>query len=270
MNVPDYGGVLRSLHDLGPGSVADSLAALAQRAGAVDVVVHLVDFARTVLVPVPARGVHVELPVAQPVCGTLPGQAFTELRVVSERRQEGTRVWVPILEGSDCTGVLAMTLRVELDDEVRRRCEELGMFAGWAISLAARTTDQYNLVRRHRAMSLAAGRQWDLLPPLRLQTPEVVSNAVLEPAYDVGGDCFDHNVNGLNLNLAIMDAMGHGLESSMTSSLAIGSYRHDRREGQALAVIHQRLDGVLARTYAGERFVTGQLARLDLRSGEMT
>ena len=60
--------------------------------------------------------------------------------------------------------------------------------------------------------------------------------AQLEPAYDVGGDCFDHAVNGPTIDVAIMDAMGHGLTSSIISSLAVGSYRHDRREGQSLAV----------------------------------
>lgn len=118
-------------------------------------------------------------------------------------------------------------------------------------------------------MSLPASIQWNLLPPLQLKTPEVVSIGVLEPAYDVGGDCFDHAVNGFAVDVA-MDAMGHGLGSSIVSSLAIESYRHDRREGQPLGIIHDRLNSVLAKSFGGERFGTGQLARLDATSGLLT
>ncbi|MHB1535114.1 MAG: PP2C family protein-serine/threonine phosphatase [Acidimicrobiales bacterium] len=270
LDTPDYGEALRALHDLAPTAVADSLSGLAHSAGAVDVVIYLVDFEQAVLTPLPARGSHVSLPVGEPVSGSVAGCAFTEQRLLSEPRPEGTRVWVPILEASDCTGVLALTVGVELDDALRARCEELGMLAGCTISLGARYTDLYNLVRRRKAMSLPASMQWDLLPPLRLKTPEVTSTGVLEPAYDVGGDCFDHAVNGFDLDLMILDAMGHGLSSSVSSGLAIGTYRHDRREGQSLAVMHQRLDQVIFSQFQGEAFVTGQLARLALRSGKLT
>jgi serine phosphatase RsbU (regulator of sigma subunit) len=144
------------------------------------------------------------------------------------------------------------------------------MLVGAAISIAARYTDLYNLIRRRKAMTLTASLQWDLLPPLRLKVPRASSTGLLEPAYEVGGDCFDHAVNGSELHLAIMDAMGHGLRSSVVSGLAIGCYRHDRREGQPLLVMHERLDAALASQFAGAAFVTGQLAKLDLQSGELT
>ena len=123
-------------------------------------------------------------------------------------------------------------------------------------------------------MSLAASMQWDLLPPLHLRTPEVESSAMLEPAYEVGGDCFDHAVNGSYLDAVIMDAMGHGVRSSMVANLAMGTYRHDRREGRSLTTMHGRLDDVISEQFGGEMggdaFVTGQLVRLALRSGELT
>ncbi len=229
----------------------------------------LIDFEQSTLFPVPDRGVHVDSPIGVATEGTPEGQAFIERRLVETVREDTTRLSVPIIEGSDCTGVLAFTVGNPLDDEARRRSEELGMLVGAAISIAARYTDLFNLVRRRRAMSLPASIQWDLLPPLRLKTPEVSSNGVLEPAYDVGGDSFDHAVNGFSVDVAIMDAMGHGLSSSIVSSLAVESYRHDRREGQPLAVTHSRLDQVLADSFGGERFVTGQLAKLDVQSGRL-
>ena len=140
------------------------------------------------------------------------------------------------------------------------------MLAGAAIAIAARNTDLFNLIRRRKAMSLPASIQWDLLPSLHLKTPEATSSGLLEPAYDVGGDFFDHSANGFTVDVAIMDAMGHGLGSSVVSSLAVGSYRHDRRKVRS-RVSHDQLDRVLASNFAGERFVTGQLARLDVQSG---
>lgn len=266
----EVGPTLRALHQLAPSDVTDSLAQQAHRIGAHDLITYLIDFEQSTLVPVPDRGVHLESPTGVTTEGTLEGRAFLERRLVTEVAGESTRVCVPILEGSDCTGVLAFTFAGALDAAARRDSQELGMLAGAAIAIAARYTDLFNLVRRRRRMTLSASIQWDLLPPLQLRTREATSSGVLEPAYDVGGDCFDHAVNGFVVDVAIMDAMGHGLGSSMVSSLAVGTYRHARREGQPLQVMHRRLDGTLVDSFGGERFVTGQLARLDLRSGRLT
>ena len=87
----------------------------------------------------------------------------------------GTRVCVPVIEGSDCTGVLALTLEGSLDDTSARRCEELGMLVVRRFQ-SPPATPIFNLVRRRRAMTLPASIQWDLLPPLRLMTPEATSS----------------------------------------------------------------------------------------------
>ena len=270
MEAPEFGEALRALYGFGPGEVMASLAHLIRRAGAVDTVVYLVDFAQTTLIPVPDQGGRVHPPVDEPVPDSPAGRAFAERSLISTSTDDGTRVWVPIVEGSEYTGVLGLTLGGGLDDQDRRRCEELGLLAGAAISLAAQSTDLFALVRHRKSMSLPASLQWDLLPPLRVKTPEAASTGLLEPAYDVGGDCFDHAVTGSTFNVAIMDAMGHGLSSSILSSLALGSYRRDRREGQSLAIIHERIDAVVAGQFGREAFVTGQLAQLNLRSGELT
>jgi serine phosphatase RsbU (regulator of sigma subunit) len=266
----EFGPTLRALSQLAPKDVTDSLAQVARRVGASDLTAFLIDFEQSTLFPIPDRSVHVDSPIGVATEGTLEGRSFVERKLVSQAANGATRVCVPILEGSECTGVLAFTLSGHLDDSARRHSEELGMLTGAAIAIAARCTDLFNLVRRRKAMSLPASLQWDMLPPLRLKAPEASSNGVLEPAYDVGGDCFDHAINGFALDMVIMDSMGHGLGSSIVSSLAIGSYRHDRREGQPLRTIHERLDAVLADNFGGERFVTGQLAQLDMHSGRLT
>ncbi len=269
MNTPDVGNVLRALQELAPSDATATLLRLAEEAGASGATAYLADLSQTVLIPVPDRGDHPGWPAGQPVHGSSAGRAFAERTTVTERRDGATLVWVPILEGSECTGVLAFASSATVDEGNLRRFEELGMLVGSVISLAARQTDLFSLLRRRRSLSLAASMQWDLLPPLRIETPEGSSTGFLEPAYDVGGDTFDHAVNGFTLDVAIMDAMGHGLDSSLTSALAVGAYRHGRRDRHDLASIHREIDTALVGRFGGEVFVTGQLARLDLRTGDL-
>ena len=269
MESPEFSEALHALDERAPTAIADTLSQLARRVGARTAVTYLVDFEHQLLFPVPARGNPLDTHRAVAVSGTQAGRAFAERTIVSERDGDDTRIWAPILEASTCTGVLDLLVEGVVDDAAVQQFEELAMLAGAVLSIASRQTDLFQVIRRRREMSLPASMQWDLLPPLRITAPEGSSTGLLEPAYDVGGDCFDHAINGFVLDVAIMDAMGHGLGSSLTSALAVGSYRHDRREGSSLDTIHRRLDATLAGRFHGESFVTGQLAKLDLRNGRL-
>ena len=79
-------------------------------------IIFLIDFEQSTLFPVPDRGVHVDSPVGAPAEGTQEGQAFFERRLVATAMGNSTRVCVPVIEGSDCTGVLAFTIEEPLDD----------------------------------------------------------------------------------------------------------------------------------------------------------
>ena len=263
------GTAMRAMRMADPASVPDVVAKAAREAGAFDVVLYLVDFGQTTLEPVPDASVHVELPVTEAVAASMAGRAFVDQHPATTDRSEGTRVWVPIVEGSDRTGVLAVTVPAATDETVRV-CEELGLLAGYMIATQSRVTDLYNLNRRRRALSLAATMQWDLLPPLVLKTGRISVAGLVEPAYDVGGDSFDYALNGSVFNIAIADAMGHGVESALIAALTIGSYRHDRREGLALDVTHKNLDAALSEHGREFVFATGQLAQIDVDTGAMT
>ena len=242
---------------------------LATELGATDVTIYLVDFAQTTLEPLPDRRTHSELPKAEDVATTMAGRAFAGGVPTHVARPDGVRIWAPIIEGSDRTGVLAVTVP-DASDEVVRGCCELGLFAGYLIATQARGTDLYNLYRRRQSLSLAASMQWDLLPPLVLKTPRLAVSGFLEPAYEVGGDCFDYALNDSSFDVAIIDAMGHGVASSLIASLTIGSYRHDRREGKSLPQMHANLDLVMSTHLPQLLFATGQLAKLDLDTGVMS
>lgn len=262
------GDALRSAQLSDPAAVPEVMSTVAAEIGATDVVLYLVDFAQTTLEPLPDTNRDGELPHSEEVATTLAGRAFVDQRPMVAERPDGVRVWVPIIEGSDRTGVLGLTVPVA-SDHVLRSCEELGLFAGYLIATQARATDMYNLRRRRHALTLASSMQWDLLPPLVLKTERIVVAGLLEPAYDVGGDCFDYALNGPAFDIGIFDPLGHGLTSALIAALCLGSYRHDRREGQSLEQMHAHLDAALAAEFP-QAFATGQLARIDLESGEMT
>ena len=262
------GDALRLAQLADPASIPDVVLKIAVDIGATDVVVYLVDFAQTTLEPLPDRSNHPELPTSEVVATTLVGRAFVDQKPQVVQREQGWRVFVPIVEGSDRTGVLALTLP-EVDDGVIGRCEELGLFVGYLIAVHARSTDLYNLHRRRRSLAVGASMQWDLLPPLVLKTERLSIAGLVEPAYDVGGDCFDYSLNGKVLELGIFDPLGHGISSALIAALCVGAYRHDRREGQSLEQMHTHLDEVMAAQFPGA-FTTGQLARIDVDTGVMT
>lgn len=269
MTAVDFGTSLRLGLRGDPGALADVMASAAASIGATDAVVYLVDFEQQVLEPLPNLEPHREVPEPEDTHTTMAGRAFTEQRPVIAERAEGVRVWVPVAEGSDRTGVLALTVP-EVDGEVLLSCEDLGLMAGCMIATQTRFTDVYAIHRRRKAMSLAATMQWDLLPPLVLRSGRATVAGRVEPAYHVGGDCFDYALNGSLLDLATFDAMGHGVQSALSCSLAVSAYRHDRREGRLLGDMHTNVEEHLATAYGGHSFVTGQLARLDVESGVLS
>ena len=262
------GDTLRAAQLSDPASIPDVVLKAADSVGLRDVVVYLVDYAQTTLEPLPSRTPHADLPHSEEVETTMAGRAFLDQRATTADRDEGVRVWVPIVEVSDRTGVLAVTVPTATDDVIRT-CEELGLFVGYLIAAQSRSTDLYNLHRRRRSLSLGASMQWDLLPPLVLKSSRLSVAALLEPAYEVGGDCFDYALNGSVLDVGLFDPMGHGMASALIAALCVGSYRHDRREGQSLEQFHAHLDEAVASQFPNA-FATGQLTRIDLDGGEVT
>ncbi len=261
----DFATLTRLMARSDPFDLPDLMLSVATELGTSDVVVYLVDFDQQVLEPLPDRASHDEVPHPEEVETTIAGRAFLQRKAVTAGRPDGTRVWAPIVEGSNPIGVLALTLKAP-DEKVLAFCEALGVLAGHVVATQARVTDLYNLYRRRKPMSLAASMQWDLLPPLRMVSRAVTVAGMMEPAYEVGGDFFDYALNGSQLDVAIMDSMGHGVRSAMVVALAAGCYRHNRREGRLLEHVHGGIETVISKECAGA-FVTGLVGRLDLASG---
>jgi serine phosphatase RsbU (regulator of sigma subunit) len=225
--------------------------------------VYLADFSQTVLFPLAPQL------QAEEVAGTLAGLAFTTGEPAAGSPDQGEqRVWVPIVEQTACTGVLALTVS-EATEQALAQAQLLGVFAGLITAVMVRVSDIPDLRRRGRPMSLPASMQWDLLPPLTARSAGAVIAGILEPAYDIAGDAFDYAVNGGDLHFAILDGMGHGIGSTLLTGLAVGAYRHARRAGDPLPATHAAIDQALASHYDDLSFATGVIARLDIVSGHL-
>lgn len=271
--------MLRAAHGLPAYDVPDLLRDHVAAFGGIDAVCYLADLQQTVLVPFlgprgPGVGEQVE---PLPIDSTLAGRVFQHLDVLSQRHPDGdTVLWLPLLDGSERLGVLAVTLTAvnDSDDDPTRApvVERLRGFASLAGELIMTRTSYGDTVvrlRRRAEMGLAAEMQWSLLPPLTFACPQLSVAGVLEPAYEVAGDTFDYAVDPGIANLAVFDGMGHGLRSAQLAVVAVAAYRHARRAGCSLPDICEQIDQVLLQTSGGHAFSTAVLAQLDTVSGAL-
>jgi len=164
--------------------------------------------------------------------------------------------------------MLAFTLDT-VDDHDRRLTRRLAGLVADILVTKSMYTDRFFQARRRQPMSLSAEMQWHLLPPLMMTTPQVAVAGALEPAYDVAGDSFDYALNDDILHVAMIDAMGHGLNAAVMATLAVGAYRHARRLNVGLDGLYAAMDAAVADQFAPDRFATAQMARLDVGSGRL-
>ena len=254
--------LLRRSAETAPDRLGDLLREVLEPAGFRSVELRLVDQRCLWLLPVSASGSG---STAVAIEGTRPGDAFREQRPVVD----GERVWLPVTETAERLGVLGVDPPGPVEGAIVF-CEHLAHLTGQLLHTRGRYTDTYLRFRRREPMELAAELQWTMLPPLDFATPSVVVAAAIEPAYDVGGDAFDYSLDGDILHFALFDAMGHGLEAATISALALGAYRNGRRAGRSMVEVMQQVDDVLFGHFGGDRFVTGQIGRLDTAGGRLT
>jgi phosphoserine phosphatase RsbU/P len=265
----DLERVLDAIPETTPNDLVALLMTAAAPLEASEIGLYLVDFQGTVLQPV-LLDTDLSGPVLpeEDVATSMAGRAFVSGRPVTSERDGGMRVWVPLVERGERTGVISLTVP-DVDEPRLTECIRLGLFAGLLVRAFARTTDLLHLRRRGRSMTLAAGMQWDLLPPLTVRCAEAMVSGRLEPAYQIAGDGFDYALNGRHLDAAVFDGMGHGVESTLLTTLAMGAYRHARRGGDTPGEAHEAVDEAVSRHYGGEAFVTAVLVRLGLDDGSL-
>ncbi|MFF2937949.1 PP2C family protein-serine/threonine phosphatase [Streptomyces mirabilis] len=243
--------------------VAEEVAGIGGR----DVSILLQDYAQEVLVPLAGRKLHAGQP--EPMADSPAGRAFLSEDVVEvPQAHGGVRIYLPLMDGSDQVGVMALTLDAVGDADRRLLRRLAGLVADMLVTKNA-YTDQFFLARRREPMSVSAEIQWNLLPPLTMTLTQVTVAGILEPAYRVAGDSFDYALNGNILHMAVIDAMGHGLDAAVMATVAIGAYRHARRVFVSLAEKYTFMDDAISRQFGPDHFVTAQLMHVNVATGEI-
>lgn len=261
------GQLLDRAHEMPPQLIAPLVAEEIARIGGRDVSIHLQDYEQRMLVPLPGRGLAAGEPVA--VDGSAAGEAFLSRRPHREQRPDGVRMYLPLLNGSEEVGVLSLTLDTVGPQDLRLLGRLGGLVADMLVTKGYYTDQFFQARRRGEPMSVAAEIQYKLLPPLSMTTPQVAVAGALEPTYRVAGDSLDYVLNDDVLQMAIIDAMGHGLNAAVLATVAMGAYRHARRSGAGLADLYTFMDTAMDEEFGPEQFVTGQMMRLDIATGHL-
>lgn len=277
MDDADFGRLLARLladaHRCGPDDLPALLRGAAHAMGLHDAVIYLADVQQAQLTPLhagPAPGGSADAgaPAQErlAVDGTLAGWAYrTEsLRLASSG---DLVVWLPLVDGVERMGVLRVSAP-SLDTSTLEQCRTLAALTGQFLSSKVPTSDAVLRAVRTRPMTLQAELGWAFLPPRTIGTASATSSAVLEPAYAIGGDSFDHTLTATTLHMAVIDAMGHDLASGLCAAVAMAGCRAARRAGGGLGEITTAVDDAL-NTWLPDRLLTAVFADLDLRTGAL-
>ncbi|MEE2037135.1 PP2C family protein-serine/threonine phosphatase [Nocardiopsis sp. CT-R113] len=251
--------LVRSVHGCGPMEVLESADRYSRAIGLAGITVHLVDLQQHLLVPL-TGGPSLDID------STEAGEAY---RSDTLRLDEGSggelSLWLPLRDGADRMGVLHVRAP-SLDEPTLRRCQTLASLLALIVTSKRAYSDTYVRHTRTRPVQLRTEMLRAFLPPRTLGTTRGVSTAVLEPAYELGGDAFDHSITKDTLHAVILDAMGHDLASGLTASVAMAGARGARRNGADLAELTASVEKALV-TWLPERFCTGVFATLELATG---
>jgi phosphoserine phosphatase RsbU/P len=258
--------MLDAAHELPPWLVPEFARLHAEKLGAVRATIYLQDYDQREMLPLTDEALAGREVHGMSIDDSEAGRAFMQTTAVVSECEGGSRLYLPLLDGTARVGVLEIVTAEPVD------AEQWTAFAAVVAELIVAKgahTDVYFLARRRRPMGLAAEMQWRLLPPLTVSDPRVTIAGVVEPAYEVGGDAFDYAINHGTAHLAIFDAMGHGVDASVMATVAVGAYRHARRGGVPLNEMYTAVGTAFAAEFGHERFVTAHLGTLDLATGQL-
>ncbi|MGN9840405.1 PP2C family protein-serine/threonine phosphatase [Nonomuraea sp. H19] len=273
------GGLLEATHLAAMEELPALVSEHARLIGFSQTMIYVADLQGLFLVPLPGQRDAAGEPL-EPIRidSTMAGRAFRNLEIVQAKHGPDPavpgpagagatprRLWVPLLDGTERLGVLGVTVP-EAGELAEWRAKQLASLVSVLVISKRPHSDSYARLVRARPMTLSAEVMWNLLPPGTFADDDVVVSAALEPAYEMGGDAYDYAIDGRSLHVSLFDAMGHDTSAGLTATVAMGSCRHNRRQGMDLPTISEAIDAAIKEQFAG-RFATGIIASLDLREG---
>jgi serine phosphatase RsbU (regulator of sigma subunit) len=271
----DIGELLAAVENAPPVGAADVVGELLARTlDASEVAFLIADFGGDAVIRLshtgrlPTGTLGREIAERVPLSGTAHGRALAAQAVRVDPEAGGWRVLAPVTNRGEAIGILELFL----DGEPDQRCVEDVALAAHALAYVVianrRFTDLFEWGQRSVPLSLAAEIQHRLLPSTyTCEAAQFALAAWLEPAGEIAGDTFDFSLERDVLHLSMTDAMGHALESAILATVLVGALRNGRRAGLDLAEQAGRASAELAAYFRRSEYVTGQLARVDLRAG---
>ncbi len=252
-------------HRVSAGEIPSVVDVAGRRLGLSGALVYLVDLQQSRLVALLSRDAP-DGTATLDIDGSLGGLAYRTQH--TQRSRDGVTAWVPLIDGVERIGVMKVTAP-SLEPELLESCQALA--GAVALMLVSMSTYSEALIthERSRAMTIQAELLWAFMPPRTIGTRQVTSSALLEPAYDAGGDAFDHSLTDEVLHLSLLDAMGHDLASGGASAVALAASRATRRDGGTLTDVATSIDSTLNQ-WLPDRMMTAVIARLDLADGSLT
>ncbi|MFI0236082.1 PP2C family protein-serine/threonine phosphatase [Streptomyces sp. NPDC016845] len=246
-----------------PLDLATSVAGSANALGLANAVVYLADLQQRQLTPLNAT-----VP-ALPIDGSLAGWSYrTQSLRVDEHHHGGMVAWLPLVDGAERLGVLEVTAPA-LDPQALRRGRTLAALCALMIASKRAYEDSFVRTARTDTMTLPAEMLRAYLPPRTIGCTRALSTAVVEPAYELGGDAFEHDLTDTALHAGVLDAVGHDLASGLVAVLALAAARNARRVGADLHDLVGSVDAALSR-WLPDKFCTAIFARLDLTTGRLS
>jgi serine phosphatase RsbU (regulator of sigma subunit) len=272
----DLGALLAAVEDAPPVAAVDVLGErLAGALGARELSFLIADFSGQALIRL-GHSSSAEATRAQgretgervDLTGSPQGRALATQTVERETGAEGTRLFAPVTNRGEAIGVLELLLDEPPDEETVSDVALAAHALAYVVIANRRFTDLFEWGQRSVPLSLAAEIQHRLLPAsFTCEAGQFTLAGWLEPAGDVGGDTFDFTMERDTLHLSMTDAMGHEVGAALLATVLVGALRNARRAGVGLDEQARVANTELADNAPGGGFVTGQVARIDLRTG---
>jgi serine phosphatase RsbU (regulator of sigma subunit) len=210
-----------------------------------------------------------EVATVMPFDGGIHEQALRTQAVQVRAGPRGWLVWAPVTERGEAIGLLELTLPGEPDARALAEIGQTAHLLSFVVIANRRHTDLFEWGQRTTPFNLSAEIQRRLLPgAFTCEAGAFTLSGWLEPAATVGGDTFDYSLDREVLHFSVTDAMGHGVASSLTATLGVGSLRNSRRRGHGLTEQAGAANAAVAE-HAGDTstFMTAVLGRVDLPTG---
>jgi len=267
--------LLAAVEDAPPVAAADVVGeVLAQTLDASEVAFLIADFGGGAVIRlshtarVLRSGLGREIAERVPLEGSAHGRALAAQAVRVDEEAGAWRVLAPVTNRGEAIGILELLLDHEPDEQAAADVALAAHALAYVVIANRRFTDLFEWGQRSVPLSLAAEIQHRLLPAsYTCEAAQFALAAWLEPAGEIAGDTFDFSLERDTLHLSMTDAVGHALDSAILATVLVGALRNGRRAGLEVAEQAGRASAGLAEHFHDCEYVTGQLVRVDLRTG---